>query len=170
MHLQHILKGIGFTVNQEDTSMYYLHSPLGQAILWIHVDDGALATSSTDLMKFISSKLDEALLIKWDKNVNGLVGISITKVTDGFKFHQPKLISKLLKVDASNITAQFPLPTKCALETSKNGSRDKEYLRRIGILLYIAQGSRPNISYAINYLAHLSLGPTMAHWDAVWHL
>ncbi|MBW0575876.1 hypothetical protein O181_115591 [Austropuccinia psidii MF-1] len=139
-------------------------------MLWIHVDDGALAASSTDLMRFISSKLNEALQIKWDESINGLVGISITEATVGFKFHQPDLVSKLLEVDARHITAQSPLSAKCALETSKGGSMDKEYLRKIGMLLYIAQDSRPDKSYAVNYLARFSLGLTVAHWDALRHL
>ncbi|MBW0527999.1 hypothetical protein O181_067714 [Austropuccinia psidii MF-1] len=170
LHLQHILKNIGFWVNQEDTSTYYMDSGLGQAMFWIHVDDGALAASSAELMDFISSRLDKALRIKWDERVNNLVGVSITPFADGFKFHQPDLILKLLSIDTSNITARSPLPAKCALESQKTGVLDKEYLRRIGILLYIAQGSRPDISYAVNYLARFSIGPTVEHWDALRHL
>ncbi|MBW0467334.1 hypothetical protein O181_007049 [Austropuccinia psidii MF-1] len=44
------------------------------------------------------------------------------------------------------------------------------YLQCIGILLYIAQGSRPDITYAINYLAQFALGTTLAHWEALDHL
>ncbi|MBW0500251.1 hypothetical protein O181_039966 [Austropuccinia psidii MF-1] len=170
LHLQHILKDIGFVVNQEDTSTYYLHSEKGQAMLWIHVDDGVLAASSVELMELISSKLDDALKIKWDGEVTGLVGISIIPVSHGFKFHQPDLINKLLNLEPSNVTTRSPLPIKCSLESSKHGVMDKEYLKHIGILLYIAQGSCPDISYAVNYLARFSIGPTVAHWDALRHL
>ncbi|MBW0533102.1 hypothetical protein O181_072817 [Austropuccinia psidii MF-1] len=47
---------------------------------------------------------------------------------------------------------------------------DKEYLKRSGMLLYIAQGTRPDISYAVNYLARFSMGTTSAHWEALEHL
>ncbi|MBW0533606.1 hypothetical protein O181_073321 [Austropuccinia psidii MF-1] len=141
LHLQFILRDIGFIVNQEDTSTYHLDSAVGQAMLWIHVDDGALTASSKELLESLSLKLDEALQIKWDENVNNLVGISITPLIDGFKFHQPDLINKLLDIDDSNITARSPLPVKCSLESQSHGVMDKEYLRRIGMLLYIAQGS-----------------------------
>ncbi|MBW0535228.1 hypothetical protein O181_074943 [Austropuccinia psidii MF-1] len=47
---------------------------------------------------------------------------------------------------------------------------DREYLKRIGMLLYIAQGTRPDISYAVNYLARFSMGTTSAHWEALEHL
>ncbi|MBW0561382.1 hypothetical protein O181_101097 [Austropuccinia psidii MF-1] len=141
LQLQHILKNIGFCVNQEDTRAYYM-----------------------------DSKLDKALRVKWDERVNNSVGISITLLADGFKFHQPDLILKLLNIDASNITSCLLLPIKCDLESGKGGSMDKEYLRRIGLLLYIAQGSWPDISYAVNYLARFCMGPTVEHWDALRNL
>ncbi|MBW0538074.1 hypothetical protein O181_077789 [Austropuccinia psidii MF-1] len=170
LHLQHILKDSGFSINQEDTSTYHLDSELGQAMLWIHVDDGALTASLEELIKSLSLKLDKALRIKWDENVSNLVGISITPLAEGFKFHQPDLIRKFLDIDASNITACSPLPVKCSLESPSHGVMDKEYLRRIGILLYIAQRSWPDISYAVNYLARFSMGPGIDHWNALRHL
>ncbi|MBW0468884.1 hypothetical protein O181_008599 [Austropuccinia psidii MF-1] len=109
-------------------------------MLWIHVDDGTLATSSAELMELISSKLNDSLKIKWDKEVTSLVGISITPVANGFKFHQPDLISKLLSLEPSNVTTCLPLKIKCSIESLKHGVMDKEYLKHIGILLYIAQG------------------------------
>ncbi|MBW0536230.1 hypothetical protein O181_075945 [Austropuccinia psidii MF-1] len=47
---------------------------------------------------------------------------------------------------------------------------DKPYLKRIGILLYIAQASHPDIAYAVNYLACFSLHTDQSHWDALDHL
>ncbi|MBW0536178.1 hypothetical protein O181_075893 [Austropuccinia psidii MF-1] len=47
---------------------------------------------------------------------------------------------------------------------------DKAYLKRIGILLYIAQASRPDIAYAVNYLARFSLKTDQSHWHALEHL
>ncbi|MBW0474865.1 hypothetical protein O181_014580 [Austropuccinia psidii MF-1] len=167
LHLQRILKYIGFIVNQEETSEYYLDSELGQEMLWIHVDDGALTASSEELLKFLSLKLDEALWIKWDKSTNNLVGISITPSADGFKFHQPDLIHKLLDIDGSNITTQWPMPIRFLLESQSHGVMDKEYIRRIGMPLYIVQGSCPDISYSVNYVACFSMGPSVDHWNSL---
>ncbi|MBW0488799.1 hypothetical protein O181_028514 [Austropuccinia psidii MF-1] len=155
---------------QEDTSTYYMDSALGQAMLWIYVDDGALVALSAKLLEFISLKLDKALCIKWDEGINNLVNISITPLAGGFELHQPDLINKLLDIDASNITNHSPLPIKFFLKSQKHGVMDKEYLRRIGILLHIAQGSWPDISYAVNYLARSSMGPTIDHRDSLRNL
>ncbi|MBW0536704.1 hypothetical protein O181_076419 [Austropuccinia psidii MF-1] len=50
------------------------------------------------------------------------------------------------------------------------GNMDKPYLKRIGILLYISQACRPDISFAVNYLARFSLSTDQSHWDALENL
>ncbi|KAM2575014.1 hypothetical protein TB2_006882 [Malus domestica] len=41
------------------------------------------------------------------------------------------------------------------------------YLSAIGALLYLAQCTRPNISFAINLLARYINAPTRKHWNGV---
>ncbi|MBW0535399.1 hypothetical protein O181_075114 [Austropuccinia psidii MF-1] len=170
LHLKTILHRIGFKSNGEDPSTYFFESAKGQAMLWIHVDDGALAGSSSDVLDFISTKLNENLQIKWDSQINGLVGLAITPHGNEFTFTQTGLIDKLCGISPSNITSNSPLPLNCNLRSNPSKTMDREYLKRIGMLLYIAQGTRPDISYAVNYLARYSMGPDSAHWDALEHL
>ncbi|MBW0495205.1 hypothetical protein O181_034920 [Austropuccinia psidii MF-1] len=54
LHLKGILRRIGFRNNKEDPSTYTLNEGNDQAILWIHVDDGALTASSLTLLDRIS--------------------------------------------------------------------------------------------------------------------
>ncbi|MBW0500265.1 hypothetical protein O181_039980 [Austropuccinia psidii MF-1] len=68
------------------------------------------------------------------------------------------------------ITSSLPLPPHCKLESAASNILNKEYLKRIAILLYIAQGSRPDISYAFNYLARFSMGTNASHWESLEHL
>ncbi|MBW0535087.1 hypothetical protein O181_074802 [Austropuccinia psidii MF-1] len=140
MHLKRILLEIGFVANKEDPSTYSFENKEGKALLWIHVDDGALTTSSDTLMTYLISKLDTKLKIKWDQEVTKIVGLMIEKRPNGYKFHQKELIEKLTLLNPSNITALSPLPHNCKLELRKASQMDKEYLKQIGILLYIAQG------------------------------
>ncbi|MBW0540987.1 hypothetical protein O181_080702 [Austropuccinia psidii MF-1] len=171
MHLKNILRTIGFESNGEDPSTYTLNRGNEQAILWVHIDDGALTASSPGLLTQISDQLDSCLKIKWDSKINGLVGISITETKEGFKFWQPDLIDKLTNLNPSKIIAKTPLPMNCQLISNLSmNSMDKPYLKRIGILLYIAQASRPDIAYAVNYLARFSLNTDQSHWAALDHL
>ncbi|MBW0581417.1 hypothetical protein O181_121132 [Austropuccinia psidii MF-1] len=140
------------------------------ALLWIHVDDGALTASSPQLLDKIATAISKKLKIKWDDVITSLVGLIICQSANGIHLSQPDLIKKLVSLRPSNITAKSPLPPNCKLESGTSKEMDKPYLKRIGILLYIAQGSRPDITYAVNYLAHFSLGTTLAHWEALEHL
>ncbi|MBW0511957.1 hypothetical protein O181_051672 [Austropuccinia psidii MF-1] len=170
MHLKQILLKIGFIANKENPSTYSFESKEGKALLWIHVDNGAITASSNKLMTYLISQLDEQLKIKWDKEINKIVGLTIEKGTKGYKFHQQKLVEKLTLLNPSNITALSPSPHNCQLESHKAAQVDKEYLKPIGILLYIAQGSQPNIAYTVNYLARFSMCATTTHWNALEHL
>ncbi|MBW0535509.1 hypothetical protein O181_075224 [Austropuccinia psidii MF-1] len=168
--LKTILNRIGFTSNGEDASTYSYNSDEGSAILWIHVDDGALTGSSKELLEKICDQLNENLQIKWDAEVSGLIGLSIDKFDNRYKFSQSELIDKLTSLSKSNITSTSPLPSPCVLKSNAGTNMDKEYLRRIGMLLYIAQASRPDISFAVNYLARFSMGTDNSHWQALEHL
>ncbi|MBW0587642.1 hypothetical protein O181_127357 [Austropuccinia psidii MF-1] len=66
--------------------------------------------------------------------------------------------------------SKSPLPIICKLESNPATNMDKPYLKRIGILLYIAQASRPDIAYAVNYLAIFSMNTNAAHWQALENL
>ncbi|MBW0542209.1 hypothetical protein O181_081924 [Austropuccinia psidii MF-1] len=171
LHLRRILQRIGFKSNEEDPSTYTLNDGIDQAILWINVDDGALTASSHGLLDRISRQLDTYIKMKWDEHVTGLVGISIEESDKGFKLWQPNLIDKLTNLNPSKIVAKTPLPANFQLESNKSmGNMDKPYLKQIGILLYIAQACRPDISFAVNYLERFSLSTDQLHWNALEHL
>ncbi|CAA7015992.1 unnamed protein product [Microthlaspi erraticum] len=44
------------------------------------------------------------------------------------------------------------------------------YLSAIGALMYLANCTRPDISFAINLLARFSSSPTQRHWNGVKHV
>jgi hypothetical protein len=41
------------------------------------------------------------------------------------------------------------------------------YLSAIGALMYLANNTRPDIAFAVNYLARHSTTPTMRHWNDI---
>ncbi|MBW0471731.1 hypothetical protein O181_011446 [Austropuccinia psidii MF-1] len=164
LHLKEILTNIGFKSNCEDPSTYTYKGSRGETILWIHVDDGALKTSSAELMGWISGELNKNL------EITGLVGISIVDTGNGFKFSQTDLIDKVILLKDNNVMACLPLPINCSLKSNPLTVMDKEYLRHIGMMLYISQGTRPDIAYAVNYFARFSMGTDDTHWKALEHL
>ncbi|MBW0462665.1 hypothetical protein O181_002380 [Austropuccinia psidii MF-1] len=135
LHLKNVLHEVGFQPNDEDLSTYIFRRDHDEAILWIHVDDGAITAYSENLMEELTKKLNDKLQIKWDDKVSNLVGITIEEVIRGFKFYQPDLIDKLINLCESKITAKSPLPIDCRLVSNALKEMDKPYLQRIGMLL-----------------------------------
>ncbi|MBW0524975.1 hypothetical protein O181_064690 [Austropuccinia psidii MF-1] len=170
LHLTAILTSIGFTANAEDLSSYSYKGELGSALLWIHVDDGPLTASSDKLLSHLMLQLDSKLNFKWDDDISSLVGITISSVNGGYLLSQPDLITKVVGMSTTLTTATSPLPHNCNLVSNTGSTMDIEYLRRIGVLLYISQVSRPDITFAVNYLARFSMGTDVSHWHALEHL
>ncbi|MBW0501101.1 hypothetical protein O181_040816 [Austropuccinia psidii MF-1] len=60
---------------------------------------------------------------------------------------------------------------KWKLETSKNKLINQNWYQSIiGSLIYMPLGTRPDISFAVNYLARYSTSPQEEHWQASRHL
>ncbi|MBW0500194.1 hypothetical protein O181_039909 [Austropuccinia psidii MF-1] len=168
-HLQKILSNIGFQGNQEDQITYVYNNGREKALLWIHVDDGVLAASSVELMTYLKTKLQAQLSLKWDVGIHSIVGIIVQKIGNAFYLSQPRLVDKICKSHPCNITAEQPLP-EMELESGPAIVLDREYLSRIGMLLYLAQATRPDIMFSVNYLARFSMNTLRKHWEALHHL
>ncbi|MBW0499377.1 hypothetical protein O181_039092 [Austropuccinia psidii MF-1] len=142
-HLQNVLKKFDFQSNPEDPSTYTYNRADRKAILWVHIDDGVIGASSEQHC--------------WHNN---------KKTDGGFELCQLALIRKLCSLDASNITASQPLPSM-DLVSGKARTIDKDYLSWIGMILYVAQATSPDIMYAVNFLARFSMNTTDWHWMAL---
>ncbi|MBW0471448.1 hypothetical protein O181_011163 [Austropuccinia psidii MF-1] len=168
-HLRTILEKLGFQANDEDQSTYTYDNSGEKAILWMHVDNGVITASSTALMIQLREVLSRELSLKWDTGIHSVVGIEVKREGNRFELSQPTLINKLCSLNPSNITAEQPLPLM-DLSSEKARRIDKEYLSRIGMLLYIAQATRPDIIFSVNFLARFSMNTTPKHWAALDHL
>ena len=68
-----------------------------------------------------------------------------------------------------------------SLDVEKDPFRQKEegeellgpqypYLSAIGALMYLANGTRPDIAFVVNLLARYSSAPTKRHWNGIKHI
>ncbi|MBW0526707.1 hypothetical protein O181_066422 [Austropuccinia psidii MF-1] len=169
-NLTRILEDIGFHPNKDNISTYTYTSDEGKALLLIHVDDGVLTSSSDSLLKTILQRMSLILNIKWDRRISGLVGLTVEATATSLCISQPNLIEKLTSLSSSNIMAKSLLPPNFTLFLGKLKLLDIPYLKIIGILLYISQGSCPDITFAVNYLAQFLLETDKCHWEALEHL
>ncbi|MBW0527798.1 hypothetical protein O181_067513 [Austropuccinia psidii MF-1] len=169
LHLKSILTDIGFVANDNDQSTYILRRGEDTAMLWIHVDNGLLVTSGKIFLMFLKDRLTEKLKLKWDEKLTSIVGVEIARQGDEFVLKQSALIQKLVNSTEGIFTAHAPLPD-VKLESSKAVEMDRNYLAAIGMILYLAQATRPDIMYSVNLLVHFTMNALPQHWEALRHL
>ena len=96
-----------------------------------------------------------------------LLGIDIkTLYNGGFQFCQTGLIRKVLEATGMEHSNGLPTPTKveAPLGLDVNGSEAKRdwpnsYASVIGMMLYLASNTRPDISFAVHQCAGLHITP-----------
>ncbi|MBW0488278.1 hypothetical protein O181_027993 [Austropuccinia psidii MF-1] len=144
--------------------MYVYKHKEDYAMLWIHVDGGVLVTRNNNIRDKLKLKLTEKMKLIWDEDINSIVGIEIKREANSFILKKPRLIKKLVKAADSQ-----PLP-EIKLESSPESKIDPHYLLAIGMILYLAQATRPDIMYAVNYLARFAMNSQHNNWKALRHL
>ncbi|KAI7965291.1 hypothetical protein MJO29_003389 [Puccinia striiformis f. sp. tritici] len=174
-HLQGKLHQLGYKPSQYDNSLYILQHPQQKGAIWVHVDDGVVSGSNDDILRKLESELKDCLEIKWTAGVETIVGVEVTRTTDGFLLRQKKLVDKILQDHWDRVTvARTPLPSGYSASTATESEGDKststDYLSIIGSMSYLAVGTRPDLAYAVNYLARFSACPTPDHWKALRHI
>ena len=104
-----------------------------------------------------------------------LLGIDINKLDDGvFQFCQTVLIRKVLEAIGVEHCNGLPTPTnvEAPLGTDVNGSEAKRdwpnsYASVIGMMLYLASNTRPDISFAVHQCARFTHNTKVSHETAV---
>ena len=152
-------------------------------IIAIYVDD--LNIIGTDVA--VSSAI-ESITKKFEVRDLGdtkfLLGLQLEYVQGGIIVHQSTYTKKILKKfnmhDVKNITS-IPLPCKSS-KTPDNDvtsplqegeevlGEEVPYAAAIGGLMYLANCTRPDISFAVNLLSRHNRAPTKRHWKGVLHI
>jgi hypothetical protein len=172
-HLSKTLGALGYSSSQYDASVYILQANGGNTSIWIHVDDGIVTGSSVESLKALEKALANSIKIKWSSGLTDIIGLRVDRVAEGFKIHQPKLVSSILKEHWDGVShAATPLPNTSLATTNVSGEaiKAKEYLSIVGSLSYVSSGSCPDITFAVNFLARFSKAPDHNHWKALNHL
>ena len=103
------------------------------------------------------------------------LGLQIEHKSNGILKHQSTYVEKVLK--QFNMDKAHPLSSPMivrSLDAKKDPFLPKEeneallgpevpYLSAIGALLYLAQCTRPDIAFLVNFLARFSFAPTRKH-------
>jgi transposase InsO family protein len=173
LHLRGVLDKLGYSPSQYDNSLYILRHPDEHGVVWLHVDDGVVTASDESFLKKLEHDLKDILKIKWSSSLDSIVGLNVERSEKGFQLYQKELINQLLETEWDGVTTtKTPLPANYAACTDPDGEPglSGKYLSIIGSLSYLAVGTRPDICYAVNFLARFAAKPGKEHWKGVKHL
>ncbi|PLW36803.1 hypothetical protein PCASD_13226 [Puccinia coronata f. sp. avenae] len=172
-HFVQVMEGLGFHVSFYDDLFYHVHRRGENILVWIHVDDGVVAASSTSIMREFRDALESQLKTTWDGNLHNIVGIKVEQpLMLKIILSKPFLTQKII----DNFTMDSTLPRKIPIKDTNalvlTGDGEKVinpngYLSIVGSLNYLAVATRPDLAFAVGFLARFAKSPTSRHWTAI---
>jgi Reverse transcriptase (RNA-dependent DNA polymerase) len=171
-HLKNGLESRGFTQSQHDPCLFISPS----VICLCYVDDCLFfAKDSTDIdavIKSLRRPEPSSFDLNIEDDVAGFLGILMQKRDDGsIELLQTGLIDRVLKVMGLEDSHDKPTPLEIkALGKDENGEPCSEpwsYASVVGMLMYLASNSRPDIAYTVHSCARFTHCPKRVHEKAL---
>lgn len=151
------LVNINFVQSKVDKCLYIYKHGNDICYLVIHVDDLLIASPNKSLIESLAEKIALKFDIKSEGAIRHFLGMDIIKTQNGaYAISQETYINKI----ASELDLTDIKPSKFPLDKGFHAIVDvdllpdnKEYRKLIGILLYVAKISRPDLGAAVSILA-----------------
>ena len=173
------MKKAGFERASVDHSVFTKCDSAGDAMVTVHVDDMAVATSNKEMMTNTYHALKQILNVVDMGEIHWFLGMAITRDRKErtISLSQTAFIDTILKrfkmEDCYGVTT--PLDPDVVLSKAMSPTSDKEkarmkhipYLAGVGSLMYTSLATRPDITFATNKLSQYNMNPGQAHWTAL---
>ncbi|TPX33687.1 DNA-directed DNA polymerase [Synchytrium microbalum] len=163
-----VLKQQGFITTEEAPTVFFKLSKDGPCITSIYVDDtNAMGTPAA--VDCTTQMLKNTFKMKDFGTVTACIGVQIDHLNGGTFLHQTQMVDKIL--NATNLvdipTETTPLKVK---EDEEAYTYIESYRSIIGMLSYLANTTRPDISFSVNLLARFSNKPSNRHYEGIKHI
>lgn len=177
-NLDQTLSKIGFTKSKHDACLYIRKSGSEISYITVYVDDLVIASSSIGEMNVVKQQLKDYYRMKDLGQLNYILGMEVS-IDDkhNIKLSQSKYISDVLKRfgHSNSNTVSTPLPP--GIQLTPNNETDNiantptyPYREVVGSLMYLMVSSRPDIAYAVGYLARFLNAHNIQHHKAANHV
>ena len=164
----------GFTQSKLDPCLFLKEN----MICVVYVDDTIIAGPDADKIEELITDLGVAgeekrhtFELRDEGEVGDFLGIRIERDSNGFHLSQPGLINKAIEETGMQDCNATKTPASTVpLHMDANGERFDEkweYSVVVGMLMYLATNSRPDIAYAVNQCARFTHCPRQSHGLAV---
>lgn len=168
--LNSVLVACGLKQSDADKCFYVNQSESKITMVLLYVDDVAIASNDCEFVHMLKQRLADKFEVKDLGEMKTFLGLNVSQNNASISIDQVKLIEDLLM--KYNMSECNVVPTPA--EASKSEPDDKKQLlsksvpfrNLIGSLNYIANVTRPDISFAVNKLARNMENPSEADWIA----
>ena len=160
----------GFKISECDKCVYVKNTERGFVILCLYVDDILIMGSNNEIIKTTKEMFNNKFYMKDLGVADVIIGIKISKTSDGLILSQSHYIEKILKKFKQNDNSPMRTPVDVNLHISKNNGKSlsqQEYAQEIGSLMYVMNCTRPDIAYAVSKLSRYTSNPGPDHWKAI---
>lgn len=151
------LTTLGFQRCNYDYCLYFKKKNNLDVYIILFVDDLLICSSDDDVISDIKSTLAEKFKMKDLGKVKNYIGIDIKYNYEGdniLTLSQTQYIESLAKRYNIENTKLYKTPMEINLKLQKSELNENvKYRNLIGALLYISSGTRPDISFCVNYLS-----------------
>jgi hypothetical protein len=168
--LDSTLKEMNFVQSKVDYCFYTRAG--GQEAILVWVDDMVLKAATIEQMEVIKNELKERYELDDRGELKWFLGINIEHGQNSVKMHQGTYIEKLLHAYgmADAKPKSRPMTAERVEGSAKLEGKEKvNYQKLVGSLLYVTN-TRPDITYAVNYLTRYMAEPTEDLWNKAKHV
>ena len=139
----------GFKNNEFDKCVYVKNTEREFVIICLDVDDILIMGSNNEIIKTTKEMLNNKFEMKDLGVADVILGIKISKTSDGLILSQSHYIEKIIKKFKQNDNSPMRTPVDVNLHLSKNNGKclsQQEYAQEIGSLRYVMNCIRPDIA------------------------
>jgi hypothetical protein len=166
--LSKVLTDLGYHSLQSDRCCFT--NDAKDVIILVFVDDIQVTGPNTKAIEDLQTGLKAYFKIK-DIEPDTYLGLHIERNGNSLRLHQASYTQRILKRFGFDKAKKVPTPmTDHSLQSHEGESNidiKRTYLEAIGSLLFLANRTRPDIEFGVNFLARFSNNPSSEHWAAV---
>ena len=179
IHLNGHIEKLGFTKLLGDSCVFIRKYDSGICILAIYVDDLVIAASSLLIVNEVKNMFKSIYQMKDLGQISTILGCrvqqneTLSTITMDQTFYTKSILKTFFPEGINSTETPMASTTLLTMSDSPITPEDKEsmlkfpYRQAVGSLLWLAGGTRPDISYSVSQVARFNANPGLEHWKAV---
>lgn len=170
--LDDVLRKQGYRRLESDRCVYVLSKGRDKVVLSVYVDDMLMMATSPEALNSSIKNLGKEVELKDLGEPTYILGIEVShdKNNKTLTISQKKYIDEILR--RYKMEDSKPVKTPMDAASRNNDSEgvtaskvlNAPYQNLIGNLMYLVQGTRPDLAFATSFLSQFNQNPTETHW------